>query len=176
MICPACGHPLVTRPAGAISVDVCDGGCGGVWFDRFELHKVDEQIEPVAPELVHIARDPSVAVQRERRYSCPRCTDGVVLMRHFWSVQRAITIDECPECSGVWLDSGELETLRAEFRTEADKHAAADAEFSRLFDGALAEERAESQAELARARRFARAFRFIAPSWYIPGKQAGGAF
>lgn len=30
MICPACGGELATRKAGAVEVDVCDGGCGGL--------------------------------------------------------------------------------------------------------------------------------------------------
>ena len=45
-----------------------------------------------------------------------------------------------------------------------------------MFDGTLAKEAAASQAELAKAQRFAHAFRFICPSYYIPGKQDWGAF
>ena len=43
MKCPACGNELSQMVAGEITVDVCKGGCGGIWFDHFELQKVDEQ-------------------------------------------------------------------------------------------------------------------------------------
>jgi hypothetical protein len=45
-----------------------------------------------------------------------------------------------------------------------------------MFDSQLATEHSRSEAELARARKFAHALRFICPSTYLPGKQEGGAF
>jgi Zn-finger nucleic acid-binding protein len=33
-------------------------------------------------------------------------------MRHFSSPARVVTIDECPTCAGVWLDSGEIERIQ----------------------------------------------------------------
>ncbi len=35
-------------------------------------------------------------------------------MRHFFSPTRAVTIDECPVCGGIWLDHGEFERIHAE--------------------------------------------------------------
>lgn len=176
MTCPACGHELSTRDTGALTVDVCDGGCGGIWFDHNELQKVDEQSETAGEQLLDVPRDPNVHVDPAERYDCPRCTDGVVLMRHFWSVKRAVTIDECPECGGIFLDAGELRSIRGEFPTEEARHAAADAYFKEVVDPLLDRQRSEDQAELARAQRFAHTLRFICPSEYIPGKQAGAAF
>jgi Zn-finger nucleic acid-binding protein len=176
MTCPACGHALSSRNAGGITVDVCDGGCGGIWFDRFELQKVDEQSESAGAELLQVARDPNITVDPAERYRCPHCTDGVVLMRHFWSVERAVTIDQCPECSGFFLDAGELGRIRDEFPTEEARHAAADAYFKEVVDPMLDEQRHEDQEELERAQKFAHTLRFICPSEYIPGKQAGAAF
>jgi Zn-finger nucleic acid-binding protein len=176
MTCPACGHALSTRTAGDVTVDVCDGGCGGIWFDHFELKKLDEQTESAGEQLLAVRRDPGVVVDPAERYRCPTCTDNVVLMRHFWSVEREVTIDECPECGGIFLDAGELAHIRSEFPTEGARHAAADAYFKEVVDPLLDEQRAEDQAELERAQRFAHALRFVTPSWYVPGKQAGAAF
>jgi Zn-finger nucleic acid-binding protein len=176
MTCPACGHTLASRAVGGLTVDVCDGGCGGIWFDRFELQKVDEQSESLGAELLDVPRDPSATVDPAARYRCPHCTDGVVLMRHFWSVKRAVTVDQCPECNGFFLDAGELGRIRDEFPTEAARHDAADAYFKEVVDPLLDEQRHESQEELERAQHFAHAFRFICPSEYLPGKQAGAAF
>jgi Zn-finger nucleic acid-binding protein len=176
MNCPACGHVLSSRTAGDVTVDVCDGGCGGIWFDHYELRKLDEPSAAAGEALLEVPRNPTVVVDPAKRYSCPKCTDGVVMMRHFWSVKREVTIDECPECGGVFLDAGELARIRSEFPSDAARHAAADAYFAEVVDPILDGQRAEDRVELERAQRFAHAFRFITPSWYVPGKQEGAAF
>ncbi|MCK4626285.1 MAG: zf-TFIIB domain-containing protein, partial [Phycisphaerae bacterium] len=71
MKCPACGRELVEMVAGSITVDVCKGGCGGVWFDNFELQKVDNQSESAGEALLDIERDENVAVDHEARKKCP---------------------------------------------------------------------------------------------------------
>ena len=48
MKCPACDRELTETQVGAVAVDICQGGCGGVWFDAFELQRVDEQIMPAS--------------------------------------------------------------------------------------------------------------------------------
>jgi Zn-finger nucleic acid-binding protein len=175
MNCPACDRPLTPITANDITVDACDGGCGGLWFDHFEFKKFDEPSEPAA-ELLSIHRDAHAAIDPDKRYHCPKCTDDVVMMRHFASVKRQVTIDECPECGGIWLDAGELGRVRNEFPSEEARHAAADAYFADVVDPILAAEHAKSEAELERAQRFAHALRFACPSYYLPGKQAGAAF
>jgi len=42
MNCPACGNILEQMTVGDVTVDVCQRGCGGIWFDNFELEKFDE--------------------------------------------------------------------------------------------------------------------------------------
>jgi uncharacterized protein len=176
MNCPACGHLLSSRTVGDVTVDVCDGGCGGIWFDHFELRKLDEPTESAGEQLLDVRRDPGVTVDPTERYGCPKCTDDVVMMRHFWSVKREVTIDECPECGGVFLDAGELGSIRHEFPSEEARQAAADAYFKDVVDPQLDRQHELDEEELARAQKFAHAFRFITPSWYLPGKQAGAAF
>ncbi len=159
-----------------LELDVCDGGCGGIWFDHYELAKVDEATEPAGEGLLDVAVDPALQVDLDRRRECPTCTDGVVMMRHFTSVARKVTIDECPECGGIWLDAGELRAIRTEFPTDDERQAAADKYFGDVFGPELSAEHAASQAQLERAQHVAHAFRFITPSYYLPGKQEGGAF
>jgi hypothetical protein len=48
--------------------------------------------------------------------------------------------------------------------------------FSELFDPDLAMARAQTMEDLRKARRIAHAFRFICPSYYIPGEQDWGRF
>src|SRR5579864_8935754 len=111
MTCPACCRALTQLQAHAIVVDACQGGCGGTWFDGRELQAVEYSGEDPGP-LLEIDRDPAVMVDPAKRLQCPRC-EGVVMMRHFDSVKHLVTLDECPQCGGFWLDHGELAKLRA---------------------------------------------------------------
>jgi len=156
-------------------VDVCQGGCGGIWFDRFELNKVDEPHESLGESLLDVERDENVVVDHEKKRNCPRCGD-VVLKRYFFSVKREIEVDECPKCAGFWLDQGELGAIRGQFESEEARKEAAEQYFSEIFGDELAEMSQESQEKLEKARKIARMFRFICPSYYIPGKQRWGAF
>lgn len=175
MRCPACGNELSRMTVEGIDLDVCVGGCGGIWFDRYELMKVDEAHESAGEALLHIERSPGVSIDHERRTSCPK-HPGVVMMRHFSSVKREVTVDECPSCGGFWLDVGELAAIRSEFATEEEREQAAAQYFSELFDPELVAAHAETEKDLESARRVARILRFICPSYYIPGKQDWGAF
>ena len=49
-----------------------------------------------------------LAAQREAVRSCPLDQKNMVK-----EVVSGIIVDRCPACQGVWLDSGELELLRA---------------------------------------------------------------
>ena len=146
-----------------ITVDVCKGGCAGIWFDRYELMKVDESHESAGEELSNIEGDPAVlsTIDHTKRLSCPK-TPEVVMMRHFFSVN--------------WLDVGELATIRTEFATEEERDQAAAQYFSELFDSELIAAHSETLEDLESAQRIAYIFRFICPSYYIPGKQEWGAF
>ncbi len=175
MRCPVCANELSKKTVGEITVDVCEGGCGGIWFDRYELMKVDESHESAGAELLDVERAADLIVDRGKRLSCPRSPD-VVMMRHFSSVKRRVTVDECPDCGGYWLDVGELAAIRTEFETEEDRDRAAAEYFSELFDPELAAEHAQTLEDLERAQKIAHVFRFICPSYYIPGKQEWGAF
>ena len=113
MKCPACYNTLTEIQVGRLKVDVCQGGCGGIWFDAFELQQVDDEGETAGEPLLHIERDERLAVDRSRKRACPRCPD-IKLQRHFFSAKRRVEVDECPSCGGYWLDAGELAMIRAE--------------------------------------------------------------
>ena len=98
------------------------------------------------------------------------------MMRHFFSVKKQVGVDECPGCAGIWLDAGELNQIRSMFDTEQERHQAADEYFNEVFGDQFKTMQAESEAGLQKARKIANMFRFICPSYYIPGKQAWGAF
>lgn len=115
MKCPACFGRLSPVRLGHFTVDVCQGGCGGIWFDAFELQKVDEVHETEGNVLFHIEFDPAVSVDFKRKRECPRC-EGVKLARHLYSPKSKVQVDHCPSCAGYWLDAGELSQIQTERR------------------------------------------------------------
>jgi Zn-finger nucleic acid-binding protein len=175
MNCPACSNELTQMTVADVTIDICKNGCGGIWFDNFELKKFDEPNESAGAELLDIERNPNVKVDHNRRFNCPKC-DGIVMMRHFFSVKHKVQIDECPSCAGIWLDAGELGQLRELFDSEEARHQAADEYFQQVFGKEFAAMEAEDDAKLAKAQKFANMFKWICPSAYIPGKQTWGAF
>lgn len=166
MICPACNGRLSEMTIENIKLDVCKDGCGGIWFDRFELQKMDEPHEFTDENLMEILSfESKTAHDDTKRYDCPKCGD-VIMMRHFYSVKRAVEIDHCPKCAGYWLDEGELFKIRSQFESEADRQQAALAYFGSVFDDELAVIRAESREKAEHARRIANMFKLISPRYY----------
>ena len=115
MKCPACSAELQLVVESGIEVDVCSEGCGGLWFDQHEFKKFDEPHESADQLLTRL--NPKVEVDADSRRDCPKCND-IVMMRIFRSPKRIVEIDECPNCGSVWLDYGELETIRELFPSE----------------------------------------------------------
>ena len=115
MKCPACDHALTEMLVGTVAIDICENGCGGIWFDTHELKKVEEEQGDAAGQIVQIHRDSTVEVDVTRARSCPRCP-AEKLETRIPRLGSAIEFDCCPRCGGYWLDHGELETLLRENR------------------------------------------------------------
>lgn len=120
MKCPACARTLKAVTCGDIEVDVCEGGCAGVWFDHNELLKFDEPHEFAVPEILNAMRDPRFVFEAKRVKNCPKCP-GEVLGRQFFDIQNKVEVDVCWNCGGVWLDTGELKSIRSQFETTDDR-------------------------------------------------------
>ena len=57
MKCPACSNRLQEMTVAGVTVDICKDGCGGIWFDNFEMKKFDEPHEPACLALLDTERD-----------------------------------------------------------------------------------------------------------------------
>ena len=84
-----------------IIIDVCPK-CNGIWMDKGELVKLLKDRKMSNYLTKHIgtkSRSPMI---------CPRC--GNIM-----DIEKAddVEVDVCLTCGGVWLDSGELEELKA---------------------------------------------------------------
>jgi len=110
MKCPACKGPLRQKGAGGMTLDLCYGGCGGIWFDAGELERVDTR---AANTLHTIWQVPQGKVTLTEPRVCPKCPNQV-LERKWFSESRQVEIDQCPACHGVWLDAGEFTRIQKE--------------------------------------------------------------
>ena len=162
MKCPACGRELTAVQVGAVTVDACKGGCGGFWFDLFELDKVDEPDEKAGEVLLNIDVDPNVKVDPEKRLRCPKCPD-VVMMRRLHSPSSRLFVDECGNCGGHWLDAGELRQLRSGAIPEGEYKAQFDALFNEKFGAQVAQLQASHAAGSVGFHPVFSLFRFLFP-------------
>ena len=112
MICPACKNPLREKGAGGLTLDICYGGCGGIWFDAKELERISAN---AANSLHSIWSVPVNSVKLTEPRKCPRCPD-TVLDRKWFSDSKKVEIDQCPKCGGVWLDAGEFSQIYSEIK------------------------------------------------------------
>jgi len=112
MKCPACKNSLLEKGAGDMTLDICYGGCGGIWFDAHEL----ERVSPRAATTLHsIWQAPINTAKLAEPRMCPRCPEQV-LDRKWFSDSKKVEIDQCPRCGGIWLDAGEFSRIYEEIR------------------------------------------------------------
>jgi len=137
MKCPACKGPLREKSAGGMTLDICYGGCGGIWFDPTELERVDAR---AATTLHTVWVDPYKKVVLTEPRLCPRCPNQV-LDRRWFSETKEVEIDQCAKCGGIWLDAGEFSRIYQEIkgaRTAPPGWAAAMAEAAAVVEARLA--------------------------------------
>ena len=112
MKCPACKNTLREKSAGDITLDMCYGGCGGIWFDASELERVNAR---AATTLHSIWQIPVSNVKLTEPRPCPRCPD-LILERKWFSELKQVEIDQCARCGGIWLDAGEFSRIYEEMK------------------------------------------------------------
>lgn len=123
LICPSCGSILSKIMLSDIVIDVCQGGCAGIWFNKNEITKFDEKNEKDGEVLMKLKKNPDIKIDQNKNKLCPTC--NIKLTKHFFGTQQEIEIDECEKCGGLWLDSGELAAIRGEDPTGIDENTAA---------------------------------------------------
>jgi Zn-finger nucleic acid-binding protein len=119
MLCPneKAGMHQVAVPSHysqQIIIDQCEG-CGGIWFDAFELFKVKlgeaQGIESLDSDRL---RTPSNI--DSPKLLCPRDRTTLVQYKDP-NFPRELILTRCPKCQGFWLNRGEF-TAYQETRQE----------------------------------------------------------
>ncbi len=80
--------------------------CGGVWFDRWELYFLDPS-EAGRLESLDIQALNAPNLVKKGTGMCPLCEVGLIDF-HDPALPPDACIRRCPECSGLWLNRGEL--------------------------------------------------------------------
>ncbi len=105
MNCPKCKELLVAKQVRGTEVDRCPA-CGGIWFDNSELEAI---LQHSRSELRPLSRGREEEELNRQAGKCPR--DGQKMMRVCSAKDSSVVLDVCPQCSGIWLDVGELDKL-----------------------------------------------------------------
>ncbi len=107
--CPKCGKPMGLIQLEGIEVDLCPR-CTGMWFDAGELSRAS------GLEFRDTATGRALAGARRTQHGCPSC--AVPLYERELDRGSGIFIDQCPKCSGLFLDRGELAQTQKYFRAK----------------------------------------------------------
>ncbi|MGB2630619.1 MAG: zf-TFIIB domain-containing protein [Candidatus Omnitrophota bacterium] len=163
MKCPICGNEMVEKDFGGVMVDACENGCKGMWFDWFELSKLDEKNEGFGEALKEAMNHPRVNDEDRGKINCPRC--GIPMHAHRYQSSKEVNVDECYACGGFFLDSGELKTVRENFMSDEEKEAYA----NKLMEGLPEKKEAEENLEKQQARNAAidRFTKYLRLSYYV---------
>ena len=131
--CPACGKEMekIFIPSEGINIDICINGCGGIFFDNREFDKFNEQHEDISLiEEKYKNKEFKPAGENTNRI-CPACKSKMV--KDTTTPNGDIIVDDCYVCGGKFLDYGELEKIRKEYKNdELRKEATIEYLFSKI--------------------------------------------
>lgn len=105
MKCPRDGDPLEREIFVGVEIDSCTG-CDGTWLDKGEIGKIIGMQQDLMGGMqikLEPLRDRGVG----ERLKCPRC-ENIDLLAYYFSADKKLIVDRCPNCEGVWLDTEEL--------------------------------------------------------------------
>ena len=91
---------------GEQEVERCEE-CSGIFLDKGELDSIINLIEIYRYVELDEPDIQTLADVERPLYRCP--SEGANMLRKEYL---GVTVDECSECDGVWLDDGEITTLK----------------------------------------------------------------
>lgn len=113
-VCPDHNLPLDPKTFRNVTVDVCPK-CAGVFFDEGEVNRLrldgnDAMVE--VEDAIVPAEGHSVDFREmtERPRACPNCRFSMDKMRYLYN--SPVMLDSCSNCGGVWVEDGELRSMR----------------------------------------------------------------
>jgi Zn-finger nucleic acid-binding protein len=102
--CPVCRIPLVYATVESTQVLYCQK-CRGMLLNQNVFLKVVKYLRAVSTKLP-VDPPPMDAIDLERQLACPEC--GQLMSTHPYGGPGNIVVDNCVQCSSIWLDYGEF--------------------------------------------------------------------
>jgi len=130
MKCPACKNILTKIVQAGVKVLACQDECGGLWFSRPQLMRLEKLKSGLGTSLLKINRADGVRVYRGVEHICPQCKT-TLLFRHFFSKELDTEVNQCAKCGGFWIDVAGLAKLQS--MNGQQKQKAMDKYFSIIF-------------------------------------------
>lgn len=123
--CPACGKEMekIFIPSEGINIDICTDGCGGIFFDNREFDKFNEEHEDISLIYEKLKDKTFEKVDDRVERNCPAC--GAKMVKNTSAVGGSVVVDDCYICGGKFLDYGELNKIRAEYKNDSARQDAA---------------------------------------------------
>lgn len=164
MKCPACSSEMTTEDFDGVSVDVCRDGCKGIWLDWMEMCRLEHDNQPLNAAVQEAFAWPRKNDDNRGPLNCPKCNEP--MHQHLAEDDKGVKLDECYDCGGFFLDSGEMKDIHDHKMSEDEQQAYAD----KLMDGVPEFKQAQLDLEQQRARTQAIAHwtRFLRLGWSWP--------
>ena len=110
--CPACGKEMskIFIKNKSINIDICDNGCGGIYFDNQEIQEFSEYDDDISEIQKALEGKQFSPANMSLTRICPNCKIPMVRTK-----ANGIPIDTCYNCGGIFLDYGEFENVRTHF-------------------------------------------------------------
>jgi uncharacterized protein len=105
MNCPSCSNALSVFYYGGVGIMACQDGCAGLWFDRYEIKKINQNNFGSGGDLLKISQTEGIRLFRNVDHICPKC-EMTLLLRHFFDRKRGLEVDQCARCGGIWVEMG----------------------------------------------------------------------
>ncbi|MFH1645391.1 MAG: zf-TFIIB domain-containing protein [Candidatus Omnitrophota bacterium] len=166
MNCPICQKNMIEQDFGGVKVDVCTEGCNGIWFDWTELMKLDEKNEGLGSALKQALNNERNNDESRGQINCPKCGDPMHI--HKYQSSKEVNVDECYNCGGFFLDSGELQIIRDTFMSNEERESYADKLINQVPGFGQAQLNVEK--DKSRAEAIKKYTKFIRASYYIAGE------
>lgn len=108
----------------------CQDGCAGLWFDRYEIKKINRNNFGSGYDLLKISQIEGVRSFRNVDHICPKC-EMTLLLRHFFDRKRGLEVDQCARCGGVWIEMG---IVLKDKNSEAEREKLIDDYFTFIYE------------------------------------------
>jgi Zn-finger nucleic acid-binding protein len=96
---------VVAAGTAAVLVDICATGCAGIWLDDADM----ELGLDITDDLQPLAIAPSQTPDGSQPAACPVCQTDMARFR--WNYTSPVTLDQCPDGHGTWVDGGEVQAM-----------------------------------------------------------------